>query len=1058
MNAPRMGPVVQNVNPEELLNVISAAASQDPVQVRASSDRLKQMFEMFGTFDGLSDIASQKALPLAVRQQSIIQFKNAALGHWRSRKFLSDEARTRIRARCMTFLDEVDDTIAECNEFIIARIARTDFPTNWPSLLTDLTLVIDTNLKARYSSPTIDPHVTLMLRRSIKVLDEILKEITSKKMLLGVKTMANMVDYLHQSLYNYYEELSSIFTSTLNPTTVGLPRTADDLLLAHLVYKCLVKIATWVWNRMDKQGKEEFHRLQPWLQNLFQTSALRLQTLSELRINIIKAIRASNPAPDSTTRHSIDQLSRHVRLLGKFFRRLQQLNVSRFVEQPMCSDIVLYYWSKVVEATNAPSGMISDSNEAVYPVRFLVQAMVLFKESLAQWTPTPKKGVPNSNILSQQFVEDAVKLLVTRFIPLNPADLENWMSGPEEWVNFEDKENEQWEYELRPCGERVLMTLCHQYNDYVVPLLETTFKQLVGQPTVDLSSVIQKEALYCAIGRCASRLKDVIPFNEWLEHSLVPEARETNPNFPIIKRRIAWLMGQWIGNDCSPANNPRVWDVLVHLLQDRGPGTDAVVRLTAAVALRECVDSVGFDANVFAPYIAPAVTDLVRIIGDADTMESKRRIAASLNAVIERAEIRIVPLIPTISSALPQYWSSAGDDYLFKGILLSLITVLVGACREHSSMLGSIVVPLLHESMSPGCITHLDEDALLLWQTAVRNTVTVESVNGAPALIDLFPLLMSLLRVNLDLLGKIIGIMESYFLLGAQLILQTSAVDVFCAIFEPLANSNTASINVKDLIIALNLLLQLAPASQWGEAMHNSGLFAHVINKVLESKASVLEITEFMHFLARIAIADQNLFQNLMSATATPQKTEEDMYEELLEVWFARVDNMSEPRHRKLTAMAFASLISTGRPKVIGQLFEILNVWQDVSREIDEALEQSAIEGSNSPLRRFWDQDEPPSSYYHETEGTPEYDRRRALFERDPVRTTQMMPYVAARYEEAKVVCGGEEAFKKQYLMALTQVEARKAAKGHRPLPVNLDVLGEIESYLYPQLGHSNHR
>jgi hypothetical protein len=70
------------------------------------------------------------------------------------------------------------------------------------------------------------------------------------------------------------------------------------------------------------------------------------------------------------------------------------------------------------------------------------------------------------------------------------------------------------------------------------------------------------------------------------------------------------------------------------------------------------------------------------------------------------------------------------------------------------------------------CITHLDEDALLLWQTAVRNTVTIESVNGAPALIDLFPLLMSLLTVNLDLLGKIIGIMESYFLLGAQVILQ----------------------------------------------------------------------------------------------------------------------------------------------------------------------------------------------------------------------------------------------------------------------------------------------
>ena len=48
----------------------------------------------------------------------------------------------------------------------------------------------------------------------------------------------------------------------------------------------------------------------------------------------------------------------------------------------------------------------------------------------------------------------------------------------------------------------------------------------------------------------------------------------------------------------------------------------------------------------------------------------------------------------------------------------------------------------------------------------------MESVNGAPALVDLFPLLLELLGVNLDLLGKIIGIVESYFLLGASLILQ----------------------------------------------------------------------------------------------------------------------------------------------------------------------------------------------------------------------------------------------------------------------------------------------
>lgn len=41
---------------------------------------------------------------------------------------------------------------------------------------------------------------------------------------------------------------------------------------------------------------------------------------------------------------------------------------------------------------------------------------------------------------------------------------------------------------------------------------------------------------------------------------------------------------------CTPASDPVIWEILVHLLQDRSHGSDTVVRLTAATALRECVD------------------------------------------------------------------------------------------------------------------------------------------------------------------------------------------------------------------------------------------------------------------------------------------------------------------------------------------------------------------------------------------------------------------------------------------------------------------------------------
>lgn len=51
--------------------------------------------------------------------------------------------------------------------------------------------------------------------------------------------------------------------------------------------------------------------------------------------------------------------------------------------------------------------------------------------------------------MSQEFIEEAVKLLLTQFIPLARDDLEKWSNDPEEWINEEDKEEDAWEFSLR---------------------------------------------------------------------------------------------------------------------------------------------------------------------------------------------------------------------------------------------------------------------------------------------------------------------------------------------------------------------------------------------------------------------------------------------------------------------------------------------------------------------------------------------------------------------------------------------------------------------------------
>ena len=83
---PILGVQPQIVSPEELYQVIVGATSQDIKQIQASNQRLKEMLDMFGAYDALQEIATQITLPLSIRQQAIIQFKNVVIHHWRSKK------------------------------------------------------------------------------------------------------------------------------------------------------------------------------------------------------------------------------------------------------------------------------------------------------------------------------------------------------------------------------------------------------------------------------------------------------------------------------------------------------------------------------------------------------------------------------------------------------------------------------------------------------------------------------------------------------------------------------------------------------------------------------------------------------------------------------------------------------------------------------------------------------------------------------------------------------------------------------------------------------------
>jgi hypothetical protein len=75
----------------------------------------------------------------------------------------------------------------------------------------------------------------------------------------------------------------------------------------------------------------------------------------------------------------------------------------------------------------------------------------------------------------------------------------------------------------------------------------------------------------------------------------------------ILKRRLAWLLGEWASTDGEhvPTENGHgnapppaaacvkmdlLWQILTHLLTERGDATDKAVQLTATASIKACVD------------------------------------------------------------------------------------------------------------------------------------------------------------------------------------------------------------------------------------------------------------------------------------------------------------------------------------------------------------------------------------------------------------------------------------------------------------------------------------
>ncbi len=320
-----------------------------------------------------------------------------------------------------------------------------------------------------------------------------------------------------------------------------------------------------------------------------------------------------------------------------------------------------------------------------------------------------------ANLLTNDFVAQAVNVIITKLLIFRESDLRAWDEAAEEWESQERTQGDAWEWQVRPCAERIFMDLLIHFTDLLGPPLLQYF-QTAMSPDAD---IISKEAVYTAMGCAVQSIYKAFDFDAFLASTLVKDAQIQAPLAKVLRRRIAILVSLWMPVNIADQSQPLVFEIFRHLMTSDDPINDEVVRITAARQLKWIVDDILFKPELFQPYAANILSQLIGLLGEVDSDETKLTILETVRAVVNRMDTLVAQFGKDLITVLPTLWGSSGQDaFMIKQAIITIISTLFTSMRGESQQYHAYVLPLIAEALDPATNVHkfLLEDAVDLWR------------------------------------------------------------------------------------------------------------------------------------------------------------------------------------------------------------------------------------------------------------------------------------------------------------------------------------------------------
>ncbi|KAL5742510.1 hypothetical protein ACOSP7_029242 [Xanthoceras sorbifolium] len=898
------------------------------------------------------DLASQ----VDVRLMASVYFKNSINRYWRNRRDssgISNEEKIHLRQKLLLHLREENYQIAQMLAVLISKIARFDYPREWPELF-------------RVLAQQLQAADVLTSHRIFMILFRTLKELSTKRLTADQRNFAEISSHLFD--YSWHLWQSDVQTILHGFSTV---------------------VSSFNSNASEQHHDELYLICERWLLCLkilrqliisgFQSDAKCMQEVrpvKEVSPVLLNAIQSLLPYYSSFERghHKFwDFMKRACTKLMKVLVAIQGRHPYTFGDKCVLPLVVDFCLSK-----------ITDPEPDVFSFeQFLIQCMVMVKSVLEckEYKPSltgrvmdengvtleqMKKNISNvvggilTSLLPSERIVLLCNVLIRRYFVLTASDLEELYHNPESFHHEQDMV--QWTEKLRPCAEALYIVLFENHSQLLAPVVVSILQEAMNGCPTSVTEItpglLLKDAAYGAAAYVYYELSNYLSFKDWFNGALSLELSNNHPNMRIIHRKVALILGQWV-SEIKDETKRAVYCALIKLLLEK----DLSVKLAACRSLCLHIEDANFSEKYFTDLLPICWDSCFKLVEEVQEFDSKVQVLNLISILIGHVS-EVIPYADKLVQFFQKVWEESSGESLLQIQLLIALRNFVVALGYQSPSCYSMLLPILQRGIDINNPDELNllEDSMLLWEATVSHAPAM-----VPQLLAYFPCLVEIMERSFDHLQVAVNIIEGYIILGGTEFLSMHASSV-----AKLLDAVVGNVNDRGLLTTLpviDILIQCFPVEV-------PPLIRSTLQKLIliclsggddrdPSKTAVKASSAAI--LGRILVMNTNYLAQLTSEPSLSLllqqagiPIEENILLCLVDIWLDKVDNVSSVQ-KKIFGLALSIILTMRLPQVLDKLDQILSVCTSVILGGNDDLAEEESSGDNMSSSRLHSEGTIPS-------------------------------------------------------------------------------------------------